>query len=346
MTTQTVPQTANMDQTQSLAKRDDGQMIRTPKDYTRRLQIWNEEQYHVLSPFANFAALPEHWAIVPTLVQLNPDPTVGDVYQDKVFTYGNDVALSKIALAKIAQAAGMSIVTERVDDRSILNLWEVRATVKFVGLDGTVQAQSASEELDLRDGSARSRGFTEKQLLQARSKGLRGCESRAINAAIRLFGIKQKYTKAELEKPFVIVRIVHQPDMSDPETRRQVTARALAGTSALYGATTSAALPASVEPQAIGAMGVADPAEAARNVTPAKPAAPPTRTVQQVDFDIEASSYDATLDGGELVVTQDHAIGKQLNDACKAKRPVIVTVDEQGAVTKVEPAAASAGEKL
>jgi hypothetical protein len=62
---------------------------------------------------------------------------------------------------------------------------------------------------------------------RGRKNGLRACESRAINAAIRECGcgIKQKYTRAELEKPFLVVRVAFQPDMRDPAIKEMVTAR-------------------------------------------------------------------------------------------------------------------------
>jgi hypothetical protein len=315
-------------------------VIRTPDEYATSLSRWNREAYHVLSPFANFAALPGHFGIVPTLVALDDDPSPkgnGDVYQDNAFTKGNDVAISKIGLAKIAQAAGMSIITERTDPRTIANLWEVRATVKFVGLDGTVQVLTATEEHDLRDGSPRTKGFQPNQLNQARAKGLRGCEARAINAAIRLFGIKQKYTRDELKKPFVVVRIVHQPDMSDPAVRQQVTERALAGTNVLYGA--AAALPAATTPEVIDTIGV-DPLAAARNVTPATSAqavdAPKLRTVLDVEFDGEAGLYEVTLDGGELLQTKAHDMGKRLSQAKKAGVRVALMLGPDGLITGVE----------
>src|SRR3954453_16010110 len=71
---------------------------------------------------------------------------------------------------------------------------------------------------------------------RARKHGLRNCEARAINAAIRECGcgIKEKYSRQELEKPFAVVRVAFLPDMTDPDIKRMVTERALGGTTALY----------------------------------------------------------------------------------------------------------------
>jgi hypothetical protein len=171
---------------------------------------------------------------MPAQVRINPDVTAGEVYQDRLFCKEGEVALTKLALSKIAAVAGMSIDTYRTDPRTIPNLWEVKATARFMGIDGTLQALAATEELDLRDGTARAERVmgsnrSTAALQAVRAKGLRNCETRAINAAVRAFGIKQKYTIAELQKPFVVLRVVFQPDLSDPEVRRMVAARALQG---------------------------------------------------------------------------------------------------------------------
>ncbi|MEZ5421017.1 MAG: hypothetical protein R2708_27260 [Vicinamibacterales bacterium] len=118
----------------------------------------------------------------------------------------------------------------------------------YRGLDGTPMSREATKEWDLRDGSPQLRGWRPDQVQEGRKHGLRNCEARAINAAIRECGcgIDQKYTIAQLQKPFLVVRVAFQPDMQDPEVRRIVTQAAMGASSALYG---GAALPAA--PRAI-----------------------------------------------------------------------------------------------
>lgn len=209
-------------------------VITTPDEYRQAVKRWQDANYHVLTPIANFNGLAAQHGIIAAVVQVNPDPTSGEVYQDKLFCKENEVAIAKIGLSKIMQAGGISVTTQRTDPRTIQNYWEMKATARWRGLDGSIQEAEATHEYDLRDGSPRVRNFTANQILAARVHGLRGCEARAINAAIRQFGIKQKYTKQELAKPFVIVRVMFQPDMGDAETRRIVTEHALRGTTALY----------------------------------------------------------------------------------------------------------------
>jgi hypothetical protein len=304
----------------------DAAIIRSQGDYAQRLQTWRRERYHILTPFAAFSALPAHLGIVPTLVQLddNPDGPSGDVYQDKVFTRGDDVAVAKIGLSKIAQAAGMSIRTVRTDNRAIPNYWEVKATVRFIGIDGTPQEVESMEEYDLRETSERAKQMQPKQLVQQRIKGLRNCEARAINAAIRQYGIKQKYSREELRKPFVVLRIVHMPDMTDPLVRQQVTERALAGTTALYGPS-AAALPAHQGVEDLGQIGVDDPAEAARAIDSAPRL--PLRTVVAVSHDLEAGHYDVQFADGTVAVTRSGEVATAMLEAKRQGRQVAVAVD-------------------
>jgi hypothetical protein len=50
-----------------------------------------------------------------------------------------------------------------------------------------------------------------------------------------LLGIKKVYTGAELQKPFVCVRITYQPDYDDPEVKRLITMASLGSMATVYG---------------------------------------------------------------------------------------------------------------
>lgn len=209
--------------------------ITTPAEYEQSLRTWQAEHAHILTPAVSFSDLPPQSALVASKICLNPDPkSGGDVYQDGLFIKGEDVAIAKVGLSKIAQCAGISVDTERTDSRTVQFFWEVKATATWVGFDGTPQRCTGTVEYDLRDGSPRLKGFSAAQIDQARKFGLAGAETRAINRAIRQFGVKQKYTKTEIQKPFVVVRVVFRPDMNDPVQRAIVTQQRMAGTTALY----------------------------------------------------------------------------------------------------------------
>jgi hypothetical protein len=211
-------------------------VITTPEEYRGALLRWQEQHFNVLTPFANISGMAAAHGIITSLVQVNGDKEAGEVYDKLPFLKGNEVAIAKTGLRKLAECAGISTRTERTDDRRIPFYWEFKAIASYRGIDGAIVTREATKEWDLRDGSPQMKGWTGNQVEEGRKHGLRNCEARAINAAIRECGcgIKQKYTREELSKPFVVCRVMFQPDMSDPDIKRLVTERALGGTNALY----------------------------------------------------------------------------------------------------------------
>lgn len=326
------------------------QRITTPTQYRASLEQWQRQGLNILTPATNFSGLQEGFAMFPAVVRLNPNIDEGDVYKDSQFKSG-EVALTKDALNKIAQAAGMSIKTHRTDDRSIPNYWEVQAAVRFVGLDGSTQELTAMQEWDMRDGSARSKGMkSDAERQRARLNGLRSCEARAINAAIRLFGVKQKYSLEEVSAPFMCVRVMYVPDQNDPEVRRMLAERALAGTSTLFGSAPRAVAPellgtigAMLEearpPVAAAVTGTTAPAAAAEK--PADPSAPPCEgavRIERVDEKkgVNAKTqrpwtrFEVTDSNGEICSTFDTKIAEVATRAAKDRTWVELTVESNG----------------
>lgn len=221
-------------------------VITTPDQYTAAMKRW-EGRYNVLTPFTAISGLAASHGIIVSQIKINSDPAqggAGEVYGGLPFLKGEkgkaseEVALAKIGLRKLAECAAISTSTTRTDDRRVSHYWEFKAVGSYRGIDGSIVTREATVEWDLRDGSDRLKGWTANQISEGRKNGLRNAEARAINAAIRECGcgIKQKYTRAELEKPFIVLRVAFQPDMSDPDIKRMVTQQALGGTRALYGA--------------------------------------------------------------------------------------------------------------
>lgn len=212
------------------------EVIRTPDEYRESLRRWRQQDYNMLTPFTNISGLAEQHGIIASVVQINTDKLVGEIYDGLPFLKQDEVAIAKNGLRKIAEGLGVSTRLEYVSVGTIRHYWHVKAIASYKGIDGTTVVREASQEWDLRDGSDRLKGWTANQTSEARKHGLRACETRAINAVIRECGtgIKQAYKRAELAKAFVAVRVVFLPDMTDPETRRLVTERSLAGTNALY----------------------------------------------------------------------------------------------------------------
>lgn len=314
-------------------------IITTQGEFRGSVQRWKEHRYHVLTPAADFAALPPQWGLLPVKVAIDIDEQAGEVYRDPLFCKGDEVCLTKIGLVKIAQAAGMSIKTERMDNRMIPNYWEVRATVRVVGLDGAPQEWTATEELDLRDGTERSKKVLGQKnatgaLIAARAKGMRGCEARAINAAIRLYGIKQKYSAEDLKDPFIVVRMLFQPDMSNPTQAAIATSQALGGVSALYQSSPLASLPPAGGPEVIDMI----PGHTGTQGAPAdEPVAerPKGLMVETVTHDMETGLYAIQFAGGLLAVTEQGDVAKAAQQAKKDARPVTVDTELRDGVTFV-----------
>lgn len=224
-------------------------VITTPDEFSTAMARWQKEHHNVLTAFSNIAGLAASHAIQWSMVQLDPDPTKGgteDVYDGLPFLKKDQVAPAKRGLRKIAEALGISIRIEHLSVGRVRHYWLVKAIASYRGIDGSTVIREACMEWDLRDGSDRLKGWTTAaQISEGRKHGLRACETRAINAVIRECGcgVKQAYTKGELAKPFVAVRVVFLPDYSDPEVKRLVTERALSGTNQLYAPTAPSHVP-------------------------------------------------------------------------------------------------------
>jgi hypothetical protein len=230
-----------------------------------RILEWKAQGCHVLAPAVKIGGIARHFGVNVSAVFINPDPSAGECYCDKALMKEDERALSRIGLQKIAQCAGISWLpaSGRTDDRRIQHLWEYRAIGAYVGLDGAPQLLQGTAEVDLRDGSAQIGGWTperwrellaanaeatrkgqketwqiggwsEARVLQARRFGLRLAETKAMLAAVRSLGLKAKYLKGELSKPFIVLRTQYLPDHDDPATRAMVAQNALLGAAALY----------------------------------------------------------------------------------------------------------------
>lgn len=226
-------------------------LVRTPivdvDDFSQRLRAFSSQQVHLLSPFTTLSGLAPQHIVQPVMVFLDPDPKAEDVYGPKdkngnhviAWLDANEVAPTHKGLLKIADAFGARVSLEWLHlmiRPRLANYWHVNAIVRYRDIDGTMQERPGSQEWDLTDGSARLKGWGPNQISEGRKSGLRQCESRAMNAALRNCGggVRQKFTRQELDKPFVVFRVIYKPNMSDPVAHRMFHERAMEGISALY----------------------------------------------------------------------------------------------------------------
>jgi hypothetical protein len=309
---------------------DHGLTTRTPgvitsaEEYSRSMQTWREK-FNVMTPFTSVSGIAPSFGIIASVVRINPEAAGGEVYsgttpdgrpampflKGKKGEASEELAIAKIGLRKIAECGGISTSTTRTDPRTIPHYWEFKATASYRGLDGSTVTREATFEWDLRDGSDRMKGWTANQITEGRKNGLRACESRAINAAIRECGcgIKQKYTRAELEKPFLVVRVAFQPDMQDPAIKEMVTRQALGGVHAMYPAAGRELPPADVvDAEEIAAD---SPRQVGRGSTaataPAKPAEdlPPVEGAVKIAKAVEVKPWEKGGRKGERYLIVD-----------------------------------------
>lgn len=170
----------------------------------------------------------------------------GDCYADSKWCRDGEQALGKTGLLKILQAAGGSVSwSRRMDDRSDPYYCEWAVMIRYRQLDGQWIEVQGSKELDLRDGSPEAMGQNGRQLAQSRRHIQPMAETKALLRAIRAaLALRQKYTREELARPFVVPALVPDLPMDDPRVREQVVASMLGAQAALYGPVA----PAPVEP--------------------------------------------------------------------------------------------------
>lgn len=320
---------------QEIAKRTE--TITSPAQFEQAIAKWTGH-YNLLTPFTQITGLAHKHGIIASVVKINPDPRKGgpgEVYDGLPFLNDGEVALAKIGLRKIAEGAGISITTERTDPYTIANYWSFKAIATYRGIDGTIVRREATAEWDLRDGSPRLNGWKPAQVSEGRKNGLRNAETRAINAAIREFGIKQKYHQRELEKPFLVLRCAWQPDPNDPNDMRVLAESSMRGTSTLY--------PASAPPaQPIHEGEVVDPLEEPRTVgsssivetkpDPNKPPTPDAVRVTAVDKKPgeKKALYTVTDSKGRKATTRDASIGEAAMKAHNDKYWVELVIEVDG----------------
>lgn len=220
------------------------------------LAAYNPGKYNILTPIMTIDRLPQMARLSVRVVQADTREGAGDAYHSGVFMKSNERAPSKVLLDKIAAAAGLTWLPAgcgRTDDGTDPYVCEWRMTGEIVDFDGTRRRIVRTKRVDFRDGSPQLAPMKPGQIPQQRSVIVELAESKAANRVIRAaLSLKQKYTVEELQRPFVIPRLVPDLDMSDPVVKQMVVAQRLGAEQQLYGPPSGPALPAH-EPDVIDA---------------------------------------------------------------------------------------------
>lgn len=229
------------------------------------LEVAKKEGANLLMPSTQIAGLSEFHAPVVEKVILSSDPKDGDVYPHSSEDDENKqkFRLTKQALMKLSVCAGIiwSVAeTKRLDNRSDRNYCAFAAVGGIKKADGQPVFFRAEYDIDFevieeelresyegkakkykKESSAKDKAdyvefCVKRDMLQKRKHKLKLAEAGAMNRVVReILGLKNAYTKAELAKPFVMVRIVFRPDYNDKEVRKQLMAAHIQSMTGIYG---------------------------------------------------------------------------------------------------------------
>lgn len=225
-------------------------------------QLYPEDKWiHVLPAVTKFMGTDSPiWGLDVTEVTIDPN-SPSAVYDNK----GKD-ALTKISLDRLAAAAGLTLTTRRIDDRSDRDLCAFEATGVLRLPGGECIVRTATREWDGRDAADRvqiecenyvskqSPGVNDVQYQQAVNRRFREemlrereisrakTETKAVNRAIAMIlGIPRSFPRGILASmKFAVVKYVLVPDMSDPEVRSAVIAAGISAHTQLYAGPTHA----------------------------------------------------------------------------------------------------------
>jgi hypothetical protein len=248
-------------------------MQQTAEVLSNTLEDFRAAGAHLLLPSTHISELPRFHKIVVDEVYLSPQTDEGDVYPQQTGGSGpTKYAPTRQGLMKLANAAGVMwdpARCQRLDDRNDKDYVVFQAVGGIKKIDGSPLFFKAEYDLDFEvveeeirenyenkarmydkdrnkygwwhkmDGDAQE-AYIEKcirrDVLQRRKHKAKLAETGAMTRVIRaLLGLKSAYTAKELEKPFIVVRTVFQPDYSDPETKRQIAAASVQAVAGIFG---------------------------------------------------------------------------------------------------------------
>jgi len=166
----------------------------------------------------------------------------GNSWEDEVTFYGT-------TLNRLANAAGISYATRRIDDRRDPQYVEFQAMGTLKKADGTHLIATRTKGFDLREieqevieqqtkkvrylikkgeikpqhEAFQIKSRVKAEMQQKRKHRVALCETGAILRVFRaLIGMKSSYPISALNKPFVLPRIDFRPDSNDPDVKRML----------------------------------------------------------------------------------------------------------------------------
>jgi hypothetical protein len=217
------------------AKKSTALILKTPSEVQNQIEVYMKQNMHVLSPYlrTKFDSFMSGARPDIQTTTLDPDPNNPDVYEstDKK----GELGLSKIALEKLGKLAGIMFTgSRRIVNIDHPHVSEYSVEGKLQRLDGTWYFDRATGVYDLRDGSPQAKAMTPARLAKARQHINALAESKAKLRLIRgMLGVKHSYSPKELQKPFVVIRLV--PDENDERNQELLRASMLGLEGMMFG---------------------------------------------------------------------------------------------------------------
>ena len=202
------------------------------------------DKAHILTPFAKSAIphIPQgfvvfiHQCTISTRSEKDEkgyiNYTDGEVYPIKGTS---KLGLSKLGLTRLEQLADVSWVNPKSDPNKPKSTIEkgppfdnplvcrYAAIGYMTDIDGQVRCYADAYGNDLQDNSPQAKAMSEKELPKARQNIEQLTITKAKLRVLRgLLGVKNSYTLEELQKPFVVLRLVFNIDSIDPSTKSKL----------------------------------------------------------------------------------------------------------------------------
>ena len=235
----------------------------------KELEAYKEQKANILGPTTSMEGLSEFHKVIVDSVKLSPNPADGDVYKHKD-GFGDKPAqfiLTGQALQRLSVCAGVFWNPAETKATSQSQKYVAYNAVGCIRkADGTPTCFQAEYDIDidvvedeLREQFVEKRktwsskswfkkmssesqddyvdSALRKELNFKKKHKTKLAASGAKNRVIRaLLGIKKTYTQQELSKPFVMPRVVLQPDYNDPEVKKMMLAASIQAMTGIYGA--------------------------------------------------------------------------------------------------------------
>jgi hypothetical protein len=269
------------DEQTAVAVRDIHQEIVSELREVKKCLVAYRDKAHILTPFARTDwdddIFPPFHKISRRVAVISSSEKDGEVYEPEQAK--GKLALTKHGLQKLDQLAGIEWLSSTV-------IWDPKeplvargeAEAKIRDLDGSWRNFQDGRTIDLRDGSPEAERLrkTSQNMLDIQRKNIiQLAETKAKNRVRRgILGLQASFTKAELEKPFLVFKLVlnvEQIVARNPVLQTALAMKELNITSELY-QQASAAMRGTNEiiDMTTGEIGAADQ----KQITP-PPVAPP-----------------------------------------------------------------------